>query len=273
MRKQTGMHPTAGPKNRPGARAVQLLTAALLAVLISGCGAGGSAPPAPASSGLTTPAAVEPSETAAAAATGSAAQTEADRGEGTADGETASGYAESREPSNFVDIQMDSGRHIVLELLPDAAPATVANFQKLVGAGFYDGLIFHRVIDGFMIQGGDPAGTGLGGAPDRIPGEFASNGFDNSLSHRRGVVSMARSADPDSASSQFFICQADSTFLDGDYAAFGRVLSGMDEVDRIAGLKTDAADRPAEVPVMQTVRMVEPVEPSGGRSAPDGQNQ
>ncbi|MDO5033578.1 MAG: peptidylprolyl isomerase [Eubacteriales bacterium] len=148
---------------------------------------------------------------------------------------------------------MDSGADIVLKLRPDAAPLSVANFQKLVGRGFYDNLIFHRVIDGFMIQGGDPEGTGRGGSKENIKGEFAANGVDNPLSHKRGVLSMARAQNPNSASSQFFICNGDSSFLDGNYAAFGEVLSGMEEVDRIAQLDKDANDRPVNPPHMQQV--------------------
>ena len=133
----------------------------------------------------------------------------------------------------MVNIEMANGKNIKIELYPDVAPITVANFEKLVKEGFYDGLIFHRVISGFMIQGGDPMGTGMGGAKEKIKGEFLANGVENNLSHTRGVISMARSNDPDSASSQFFIVQADSTYLDGQYAAFGKVTKGMDIVDKI----------------------------------------
>ena len=122
---------------------------------------------------------------------------------------------------------------ITLELDGDSAPLTVANFVKLAKDGFYDGLTFHRIMDGFMMQGGDPNGNGTGGSDETIPGEFSANGYDNPISHTRGAISMARTSDPDSASSQFFICQADSTFLDGSYAAFGRVTDGMDVVDAI----------------------------------------
>ena len=122
---------------------------------------------------------------------------------------------------------------ITLELDGDSAPLTVANFVKLAKDGFYDGLTFHRIMDGFMMQGGDPNGNGTGGSDETIPGEFSANGCDNPISHTRGTISMARAQDPDSASSQFFICQADSTFLDGSYAAFGRVTDGMDVVDAI----------------------------------------
>lgn len=122
---------------------------------------------------------------------------------------------------------------ITLELDGDSAPLTVANFVKLAKDGFYDGLTFHRIMDGFMMQGGDPNGNGTGGSDETIPGKFSANGCDNPISHTRGTISMARAQDPNSASSQFFICQADSTFLDGSYAAFGRVTDGMDVVDAI----------------------------------------
>lgn len=171
---------------------------------------------------------------------------------------TAQGYQKSEEASLFVDILMDSGQHMVIELDPASAPLTVANFQKLVDQGFYDGLIFHRIIPGFMIQGGDPTGTGRGGSEEHIKGEFASNGVHNTLSHKRGVVSMARTPVPDSASSQFFICHGDSAFLDGDYAAFGRLVLGADELDRIAGLATGLGDYPLAPPVMEKVFFVLP---------------
>ncbi|HZK28988.1 MAG TPA: peptidylprolyl isomerase [Clostridia bacterium] len=170
----------------------------------------------------------------------------------------ARGYEKSDQVTTFVDLQMDSGSHIVIELEPETAPITVSNFQGLVSESFYDGVIFHRVIAGFMIQGGDPKGTGTGGSQDEIKGEFAANGIDNTLSHKRGVVSMARTNAPDSASSQFFICHADSEFLDGNYAAFGRVVDGMDEVDRIASLKKDRSDFPDTPPVMEHVFFVKP---------------
>ena len=150
----------------------------------------------------------------------------------------------------MIRIEMDNGGVIDVELYPDKAPATVANFEKLVKEGFYDGLTFHRIIPGFMIQGGDPEGTGMGGSPDRIKGEFASNGFpQNDIRHTRGVISMARSMNPDSASSQFFIMHEDAPHLDGSYAAFGKVVSGMDTVDEIANVRTTFGDRPV-VPVV-----------------------
>ncbi|MBO7170690.1 MAG: peptidylprolyl isomerase, partial [Clostridia bacterium] len=140
-------------------------------------------------------------------------------------------------------IEMENGKQIKLELDEAAAPITVANFKKLVNEGFYNGLIFHRVIEGFMIQGGDPTGTGMGGADERIKGEFAMNGWSNPLKHTRGVISMARSQMPNSASSQFFIMHKDAPHLDGSYAAFGKVVEGMEVVDAIAACQTDYSDR------------------------------
>ena len=144
----------------------------------------------------------------------------------------------------MVIIEMENGATIKLELDATAAPKTVANFEKLVKSGFYDGLIFHRVIPGFMIQGGDPQGNGMGGADENIVGEFRANGFDNPIKHTRGVISMARAFNPNSASSQFFIMHADAPHLDGQYAAFGKVVSGMEVVDEIASIPTDYSDRP-----------------------------
>ena len=141
-------------------------------------------------------------------------------------------------------IEMENGKEIEIELMPEAAPKTCANFEKLVKEGFYDGLIFHRVIPGFMIQGGDPQGNGMGGAKENIVGEFRANGYNNTLKHTRGVISMARAFNPNSASSQFFIMHADAPHLDGQYAAFGKVISGMDAVDEIASIPTDYNDRP-----------------------------
>ena len=143
-----------------------------------------------------------------------------------------------------ITIKMADGGEIKLELYPDIAPITTENFVKLAGEGFYNGLIFHRVIAGFMIQGGCPEGTGMGGPGYSIKGEFASNGFDNPLKHERGVISMARAMNPNSAGSQFFIMHADAPHLDGQYAAFGRVVSGIDVVDKIASVRTDMRDRP-----------------------------
>ena len=154
---------------------------------------------------------------------------------------------------------MKDGGVIDLELDEKAAPITVENFLKLVNMKFYDGTIFHRVIPGFMIQGGDPDGTGMGGPGWTIKGEFKANGVDNPISHTRGVISMARAMDPDSAGSQFFIMHADALYLDGQYAAFGHVVNGMDVVDRIASTRTNRwnGDRPYEDQVMETVRVIE----------------
>ncbi len=144
----------------------------------------------------------------------------------------------------IVTLEIESGNFIKIELYPEIAPNTVNNFISLVKLGFYDGLIFHRVIENFMIQGGDPDGNGMGGPGYDIKGEFASNGFENNLNHTRGVISMARSQNPDSAGSQFFIMHMDAPHLDGSYAAFGKVLEGMEEVDRIATVKKDRRDKP-----------------------------
>ena len=150
---------------------------------------------------------------------------------------------------------------IVVELYPDVAPITVKNFKKLVSQGFYDGLIFHRVIKGFVIQGGDPEGTGMGGSADTIKGEFSANGVENNLKHQRGVISMARnSISMDSASSQFFIMHQDAPSLDGQYAAFGKVVYGMDVVDEIASVQTNSNDKPTEDVVMEKVYIITPEE-------------
>lgn len=153
----------------------------------------------------------------------------------------------------MVVIEMENGKEIKLELYPEKAPITVENFLKLVNEGFYDGLIFHRVIEGFMIQGGDPTGTGTGGSKEKIKGEFFANGVANDLKHERGVISMARSRANDSASSQFFIVHRNSPHLDGSYAAFGRVVEGMDAVDEIASAETDFSDRPLKEVRMKRV--------------------
>ena len=148
---------------------------------------------------------------------------------------------------------MENGKKIKIELYPEIAPITVANFEKLVNQGFYNGLIFHRVIPGFMIQGGCPEGTGMGGPGWNIKGEFSSNGVKNDLKHTRGVISMARSMRPDSAGSQFFIMHKDAPHLDGQYAAFGKVVEGIEVVDEIAGVDTDYADKPLTAQVMKSV--------------------
>lgn len=146
----------------------------------------------------------------------------------------------------IVTIELENGGVMTAELYPDVAPNTVNNFISLINKGFYDGLIFHRVIPGFMIQGGDPTGTGMGGPGYSIRGEFAYNGFNNQLLHEAGVLSMARSMMPDSAGSQFFIMHEAAPHLDGQYAAFGKLLTGMEEVDRIANVSRDRNDRPRE---------------------------
>ena len=153
----------------------------------------------------------------------------------------------------MVVITMDTGEVIRLELYPEIAPETVANFEKLVNSGFYNGLTFHRVIRGFMIQGGCPKGNGTGGPGWTIKGEFAANGVKNDLKHTRGVISMARTAVPDSAGSQFFIMHMDAPHLDGQYAAFGKVVEGMDVVDRIAAVRTNPWDMPLQPVVMKSV--------------------
>lgn len=160
--------------------------------------------------------------------------------------------------NTFVKVTMENGGEFTLELMSDYAPQTVENFVSLVEEGFYDGLIFHRVIAGFMAQGGDPQGTGLGGSGVNIRGEFASNGFPtNTLKHERGVISMARSMNKDSASSQFFICFEDAPHLDGEYAAFGRVTEGMEVVDAFAQIPTDYMDKPLQPIVIKKMEIVE----------------
>lgn len=169
--------------------------------------------------------------------------------------ESNANYAEEVTENPIVTITMENDKKIVIELEPKTAPNTVANFISLVEDGFYDGLIFHRVIPGFMIQGGDPDGTGMGGPDYAIKGEFTSNGFDNTLTHERGVISMARSQDPDSAGSQFFIMTEQATHLDGDYAAFGKVTEGMETVDEIVAADRGNNDKPLEDQKMKTVEV------------------
>lgn len=165
-------------------------------------------------------------------------------------------YEETSEITNYVKLETTKGI-ILVELYPNVAPITVENFQNLVNEKFYDGLIFHRVIKDFMIQGGDPEGTGLGGSSKTIKGEFKNNGVNNDLSHTRGVISMARnSISMDSASSQFFIVQKDSTYLDGDYAAFGKVVAGMDVVDKIASVNVDSNDKPTSTQKIKSIRFI-----------------
>ncbi|MDR0886329.1 MAG: peptidylprolyl isomerase [Clostridiales Family XIII bacterium] len=171
-----------------------------------------------------------------------------------ADEEAISDYDGSAHPE--IEITMEDGGVIDVELDADTAPITVTNFIKLAKEGFYDGLTFHRVINGFMIQGGDPMGTGSGGSDETIKGEFSENGVDNDISHERGVISMARSQSADSASSQFFIVHEDSTFLDGQYAAFGHVTKGMEEVDKIAEVETDDSDKPTTDVIIKSIKVL-----------------
>ena len=155
----------------------------------------------------------------------------------------------------IVRITMDSGKTIRLELYPEIAPITVENFLDLVNKGFYNGLTFHRIIPGFMIQGGDPSGNGTGGPGYSIKGEFKSNGVNNTMKHERGVISMARAFDPNSAGSQFFIMHKDAPHLDGEYAAFGKVIEGLEAVDEIASVETGFQDAPVKKVVMEKVEV------------------
>lgn len=157
----------------------------------------------------------------------------------------------------IVRITMDTGKTIRLELYPEIAPLTVENFLDLVKKGFYNGLSFHRIIPGFMIQGGDPDGNGTGGPGYSIKGEFRSNGVENPLKHERGVISMARAFDPNSAGSQFFIMHEDAPHLDGEYAAFGKVIEGLDTVDEIASVETGFQDAPVNKVIMEKVEIEE----------------
>ncbi|MCQ2435074.1 MAG: peptidylprolyl isomerase [Oscillospiraceae bacterium] len=153
-------------------------------------------------------------------------------------------------------ITMENGKQMKLKLRPDCAPISCENFEKLVNQGFYDGLCFHRVISGFMIQGGCPDGTGMGGPGWHIKGEFANNGVNNPLQHKRGVLSMARSQMPNSAGSQFFIMHADAPYLDGNYAAFGEIVEGIEVVDEIAAVDTDYNDKPLAPQIMKKVEII-----------------
>jgi len=154
-------------------------------------------------------------------------------------------------------IEMENGDVMKGELYPEIAPITVENFEKLATEGFYDGLIFHRVIPGFMIQGGCPLGNGTGGPGHNIKGEFTANGIENNLKHKRGVLSMARAMHPDSAGSQFFIMVENAPHLDGQYAAFGKITEGMEAADKIVSAKRDRSDKPIEPQVIKTIRVVE----------------
>ena len=155
----------------------------------------------------------------------------------------------------IVRISMDSGKTIRLEVYPEIAPITVENFLDLVNKGFYNGLSFHRIIPGFMIQGGDPSGNGTGGPGYKIKGEFKSNGVNNDIKHERGVISMARAFDPNSAGSQFFIMHKDAPHLDGEYAAFGKVIEGLETVDEIASVETGFQDAPVKKVVMEKMEV------------------
>lgn len=181
--------------------------------------------------------------------------------EGNVSGETVLDTSKELTGLHHAEINIEDYGTIDMELDADTAPITVTNFVKLAQDGFYDGLTFWRIMDGFMIQGGDPNGDGTGGADENIKGEFANNGVENDISHTRGTVSMARAADPDSGSSQFFIVQADSTFLDGDYAAFGHVTDGMDVVDKICkdAKPTDnnGTIEKDEQPVIESIKIID----------------
>ncbi len=166
-------------------------------------------------------------------------------------------YEETEEVTDFVKIVTNKNKVMILSLYPDKAPKTVENFKNLVKEHFYDGIIFHRVIENFMIQTGDPTGTGTGGSEKTIKGEFSSNGVTNDLKHEKGVVSMARSDDKDSASSQFFICVSDDvSHLDGEYAAFGRVIAGYEVAEEISKVKTDSYDKPINEQKIESIRFV-----------------
>ena len=175
--------------------------------------------------------------------------------------EAASGAKGGKMANPKVEISVEDFGVMQFELDPENAPITVDNFLKLVKEGFYDGLTFHRIIPDFMIQGGDPLGNGTGGSPDKIKGEFADNGVDNKIEHRRGVISMARSQSYDSASSQFFICHKDSTFLDNQYAAFGKIISGIEVVDKICEevrvLDQNGTVTRLEQPVIKYIKVIE----------------
>lgn len=166
-------------------------------------------------------------------------------------------FNEASEQTNFVKIEMMDGGIMIAELYPETAPITVANFKMLVSKEFYNGLVFHRVIQDFVIQTGDPTGLGTGGSKEKIKGEFGINGFANNLSHEKGVLSMARTNDPNSASSQFFICHGDCRgSLDGKYAAFGKLIAGFEVLDKIASTKTNASDRPIEEQQISSIKFV-----------------
>lgn len=164
-------------------------------------------------------------------------------------------FKETEEVTDRVKIQMNNGDIILVVLSNEDTPITIANFKKLVSQHFYDGITFHRIVKDFMIQGGDPTGTGMGGSKETIKGEFSANGVKNDLKHTRGVISMARSNNPNSASSQFFIMHKDTPSLDGSYAAFGKVFAGLDAVDKIANVKVNG-ESPVEPPVIRSIRFI-----------------
>lgn len=247
-------------------------TAALSAAMLAGCGSSTEKETTDTSAQSTDEAeeATEEETEAAGFTDGSDEEAEADAEEETAQDDTevedvtegtVLDVSQPLTGTHHAEIQVKDYGTIKLELDADTAPVSVTNFVKLAQEQFYDGLTFHRIMDGFMIQGGDPLGNGTGGSEETIKGEFEENGVENNISHKRGVISMARSSDPDSASSQFFIVQTDSTFLDGQYAGFGEVTEGMDIVDAICKDVTPTDDNgtvPAEdQPVIETVTIVD----------------
>lgn len=231
--------------------ALLFLCTALCAVMLIGC-----------SSGSNAPAAGTDTEDTKKAAEGESTQNTEDTNIPVQEEKDADSREEDLlEGLHHVGIEIDAYGTVTLELDADTAPISVTNFIELANGGFYDGLTFHRIIDGFMIQGGDPLGNGTGGSDTKIKGEFSENGVENDISHRRGTISMARSNDPDSASSQFFIVQADSTYLDGNYAAFGHVTDGMEIIDQICQ-DTPVQDGngtvlPEDQPVITAVRVID----------------
>ncbi|WP_411345369.1 peptidylprolyl isomerase [Paenibacillus sp. WLX1005] len=232
---------------QPRKHAVLILLFTAVFLILAGCG--NSAP----TTGQT--GSNSSSESTNSGSTGSDSGSQSGTTGETTDTPSASDNSASFKQDNdpIVTIEMDNGKTIEIELYPKAAPNTVNNFISLVNKGFYDGLTFHRVIPGFMIQGGDPNGNGSGGPGYSIKGEFQSNNVQNDLKHTRGIISMARATDPNSGGSQFFIMVADAAQLDGEYAPFGKVISGMDEVDTIVNLPRGDQDKPNTPPVMKKV--------------------
>lgn len=221
-----------------GPKLILLMIIALALVIFSGC-----------QSATTT----EQSETTDAADTTATTETTQADVQPEATGTVPEMLTEIPTDRPLATIEMSDGQKIVLALYPEHAPNTVNNFIELAESEFYNGLIFHRVINGFMIQGGDPQGVGVGGPGYGIPGEFKDNGYDNPINHRPGIISMARSGDPNSAGSQFFICHGETSFLDAQYAAFGQVVTGQEVVDAIAAVTTDSNDKPAVDVVMKSI--------------------